>query len=88
MDKKNIYIVGSINTDLVISSPYMPKNGETLTGGGFSPPVEAKEPIRRLLPPDWEEMYACADVWEMIPSERKHLLLLQRRGLMYPISGW
>ena len=35
MDKKNIYIVGSINTDLVISSPYMPKNGETLTGGGF-----------------------------------------------------
>jgi len=35
MDRKNIYVVGSINTDLVISSPYMPKNGETLTGSGF-----------------------------------------------------
>ena len=35
MERKNIYIVGSINTDLVISSPYMPENGETLTGGGF-----------------------------------------------------
>lgn len=28
---KNIYIVGSINTDLVITTPYMPKAGETLT---------------------------------------------------------
>ena len=35
MKSKKIYIVGSINTDLVISSPYMPENGETLTGGGF-----------------------------------------------------
>lgn len=32
---KNIYIVGSINTDLVITTPYMPKAGETLTGSGF-----------------------------------------------------
>ncbi len=32
---KKIFIVGSINTDLVISTPYMPKAGETLTGGGF-----------------------------------------------------
>ncbi|MBR1867673.1 MAG: ribokinase [Clostridia bacterium] len=32
---KKIFIVGSINTDLVISSPYMPKAGETLTGNGF-----------------------------------------------------
>ena len=32
---KNIFIVGSINTDLVISTPYMPKAGETLTGSGF-----------------------------------------------------
>lgn len=32
---KNIFIVGSINTDLVINSPYVPKAGETLTGSGF-----------------------------------------------------
>ncbi len=32
---KNIFILGSLNTDLVIKSPYMPKNGETLTGNGF-----------------------------------------------------
>ena len=32
---RKIFIVGSINTDLVISAPYMPKAGETLTGGGF-----------------------------------------------------
>ena len=32
---KKIFIVGSINTDLVIKSPYMPKNGETITGSGF-----------------------------------------------------
>jgi len=31
----SIFIVGSINTDLVISAPYMPRAGETLTGGGF-----------------------------------------------------
>ena len=32
---KRIYIVGSINTDFVISAPYMPAGGETLTGNGF-----------------------------------------------------
>ncbi len=32
---KNIFIVGSINTDLVISAPYFPKKGETLTGSDF-----------------------------------------------------
>ncbi len=32
---KNVFVVGSINTDLVISTPYMPKAGETLTGSGF-----------------------------------------------------
>ena len=32
---KNIYVVGSINTDLVINTPYMPKAGETFTGSGF-----------------------------------------------------
>lgn len=32
---KKIFIVGSINTDLVIKAPYMPQSGETLTGGGF-----------------------------------------------------
>ena len=32
---KNIYVVGSINTDLVIKAPYMPQSGETLTGSGF-----------------------------------------------------
>lgn len=30
-----IYIVGSLNVDLTIQSPYMPKEGETLTGGDF-----------------------------------------------------
>ena len=32
---KTIFVVGSINTDLVIHAPYMPKRGETLTGNGF-----------------------------------------------------
>ena len=32
---KKIYILGSINTDLVINTPYIPKKGETLTGDGF-----------------------------------------------------
>lgn len=32
---KKIYVIGSINTDLVINTPYMPKAGETLTGSGF-----------------------------------------------------
>lgn len=32
---KKIFVVGSINTDLVIKAPYIPKKGETLTGGGF-----------------------------------------------------
>lgn len=30
-----IYIAGSINTDLTIKSPYMPKVGETITGSDF-----------------------------------------------------
>ncbi|MBO5286347.1 MAG: ribokinase [Clostridia bacterium] len=33
---KNIFILGSINTDLVINAPYMPVSGETLTGGAFN----------------------------------------------------
>ena len=32
---KKVYVVGSINTDLVIKAPYMPVSGETLTGEGF-----------------------------------------------------
>lgn len=32
---KKIFVVGSLNTDLVIETPRMPKSGETLTGGGF-----------------------------------------------------
>ena len=32
---KKIFVVGSINTDLVIKAPYMPQKGETLTGEGF-----------------------------------------------------
>ena len=32
---KKVFIVGSINTDLVISAPYFPKKGETLTGSDF-----------------------------------------------------
>ena len=32
---KRIFVVGSVNTDFVISAPYMPVGGETLTGSGF-----------------------------------------------------
>lgn len=32
---KKIFVVGSINTDLVISTPKMPVAGETITGNGF-----------------------------------------------------
>ena len=35
MAMKKIFVVGSINTDLVINTPYMPRAGETLTGSGF-----------------------------------------------------
>lgn len=35
METKRIFITGSLNTDLVIRSPYMPAAGETVTGGGF-----------------------------------------------------
>ena len=30
-----IFIVGSLNMDLVIHAPYMPENGVTLAGSGF-----------------------------------------------------
>ncbi len=30
-----IYIAGSLNMDMVITSPYIPKEGETITGGDF-----------------------------------------------------
>ena len=30
-----IYVLGSLNMDLVINAPYMPVSGETLTGSGF-----------------------------------------------------
>ena len=32
---KRIFVVGSLNMDLCIESPYMPKAGETITGSGF-----------------------------------------------------
>ncbi len=32
---KRIFVVGSINTDLVVKAPYIPQKGETLTGDGF-----------------------------------------------------
>lgn len=32
---KKIFVTGSVNTDFVISAPYMPVGGETLTGSGF-----------------------------------------------------
>jgi len=31
----NVYVLGSINYDLVIRAPYYPKAGETMHGGGF-----------------------------------------------------
>lgn len=30
-----IYVVGSLNMDLVIRAPYMPENGVTISGEGF-----------------------------------------------------
>ena len=33
--QRDIYILGSINTDLVINTPYMPNKGETLMGKDF-----------------------------------------------------
>ena len=32
---KNIYLLGSMNTDLVMRAPYLPAAGETLAGDGF-----------------------------------------------------
>lgn len=32
---KRVFIVGSLNTDLVINAPYAPQGGETLMGSGF-----------------------------------------------------
>ena len=31
----NIYVLGSINMDLVISTTYLPKKGETVNGSNF-----------------------------------------------------
>ncbi len=33
--RKNIFVIGSINTDLAIQTPKMPQKGETITGSGF-----------------------------------------------------
>ena len=30
-----VYVLGSINMDMVITTPYMPAQGETLTGSNF-----------------------------------------------------
>ena len=35
MKKKKVFILGSINMDLVISSERMAKEGETISGKGF-----------------------------------------------------
>ena len=32
---KKIFVFGSLNMDLVINSPYMPQEGETMFGSGF-----------------------------------------------------
>lgn len=32
---KNILVVGSINMDMVMNTPYLPKHGETINGLGF-----------------------------------------------------
>lgn len=32
---KNIFVLGSINMDMVITTPYIPQEGETLTGSNF-----------------------------------------------------
>lgn len=32
---KNIFVLGSLNMDMVINTPYIPKNGETLHGSDF-----------------------------------------------------
>lgn len=32
---KRLFVLGSINTDLVINTPYIPQQGETLMGSGF-----------------------------------------------------
>ena len=32
---KNVYVLGSINMDMVITTPYIPKEGETLMGSNF-----------------------------------------------------
>ena len=32
---KDIYVLGSINMDMVITTPYIPAEGETLTGSNF-----------------------------------------------------
>lgn len=32
---RNIYVLGSINMDMVITTPYIPASGETLTGSNF-----------------------------------------------------
>ena len=36
MKNKRIYILGSLNMDLVIRSPYMPAAGETISGSDFT----------------------------------------------------
>lgn len=44
---KKVIIAGSVNTDLVINTPYISKAGETLLGGGFLWFTEEKGQIKR-----------------------------------------
>ena len=42
-----VFIVGSLNMDLVIRAPFMPENGVTVSGGGFMTNPGGRAPIRR-----------------------------------------
>ena len=41
-----IYIVGSLNMDLVIRAPRVPEGGETISGEGFMTNPGGRAPIR------------------------------------------
>lgn len=52
---KRILVVGSLNMDIVIETPCMPKAGETIAGKSIAQIPGGKVPIKHLQQVNWAE---------------------------------
>ena len=62
---KRIFVVGSLNSDLVIHAPYMPVGGETLMGRILPQTTAVREQIRHALVLSLAARFICAAALEM-----------------------